>query len=318
MNWLDWSILAVIVFFVVEGWRKSFIDETLDFFSFLLAFFLSLRFYGEVGLWYQNVFRSPHSIATILGFITVWIVSEVLFFLLIKLYAYKIHLLAKVDKKLTNFSFIPAVLRGLVIISIFVLLVGTFPVQPTIKLAVQQSKIGSALFHQVSRFEEQFKEIFGGLSENSLRFFTIKPRSGETVILGFKTNDFKPDPKLEQQMIELVNKERTDRGLKPLVFEANLREVGSIHSADMLQRGYFSHYSPEGKNIADRAKENNIDYIVIGENLAYAPTLEQAHKGLMNSEGHRANILSEDYGRIGIGIQDGGVYGLMITQVFEN
>ena len=43
-----------------------------------------------------------------------------------------------------------------------------------------------------------------------------------------------------------------------------------------------------------------------------------AHKGLMDSEGHRANILSPDFNKIGIGIMDGGVYGLMVTQVFSN
>jgi uncharacterized protein YkwD len=58
--------------------------------------------------------------------------------------------------------------------------------------------------------------------------------------------------------------------------------------------------------------------LVIGENLAYAPNLELAHTGLMNSEGHRANILSPDFNKVGIGIEDGGVYGLMVTQVFSN
>jgi uncharacterized protein YkwD len=86
----------------------------------------------------------------------------------------------------------------------------------------------------------------------------------------------------------------------------------------MFKRGYFAHNSPEGENVADRAEKVGVDYQVIGENLAYAPTLALAHNGLMNSPGHRANILSSDYQKIGIGVQDGGVYGLMITQVFSN
>jgi uncharacterized protein YkwD len=106
--------------------------------------------------------------------------------------------------------------------------------------------------------------------------------------------------------------------LKILEFDANLRKVARGHSEDMFKRGYFSHYSPEGDSVADRAEEQNIDFLVIGENLAFAPNLELAHRGLMNSEGHRANILSKDYGKIGIGVLDGGVYGKMFTQVFSN
>ena len=116
----------------------------------------------------------------------------------------------------------------------------------------------------------------------------------------------------------MVNSEREQRGFKKLSFDPNLRDVGRLHSADMFRRGYFSHYSPEGKSVAERAVEAGIDYLVIGENLAYAPNLELSHRGLMNSPGHRANILSSDFGKIGIGIQDGVVYGLMVTQVFSN
>ena len=119
-------------------------------------------------------------------------------------------------------------------------------------------------------------------------------------------------------MIKLVNFERTSRGFNALTYDPKLMEVGRKHSADMFKRGYFSHYSPEGKSVADRAEKGGINYLVIGENLAYAPNLDLAHNGLMNSPGHRANILSADFNKIGIGILDGGVYGLMITQVFSN
>ena len=119
-------------------------------------------------------------------------------------------------------------------------------------------------------------------------------------------------------MIDLVNKERTSRGLRSLQYDGKLRDVGRIHSKDMFERGYFSHYSPEGASVANRAEKYGVEYLAIGENLAYAPTLELAHQGLMNSEGHRANILSPDFNKIGIGVIDGGLYGKMFTQVFTN
>jgi uncharacterized protein YkwD len=64
--------------------------------------------------------------------------------------------------------------------------------------------------------------------------------------------------------------------------------------------------------------EANVRFLTAGENLALAPTLEIAHRGLMNSPGHRANILNPDFGRVGIGIMDGGMRGLMVSQEFRN
>ena len=62
----------------------------------------------------------------------------------------------------------------------------------------------------------------------------------------------------------------------------------------------------------------DIEYSLAGENLALAPTVETAHKGLMNSKGHRENILDEDYRQMGIGVIDNGVYGKMFVQVFTD
>jgi uncharacterized protein YkwD len=62
----------------------------------------------------------------------------------------------------------------------------------------------------------------------------------------------------------------------------------------------------------------HLKFNTAGENLALAQTLELAHKNLMNSPGHRANIMNPAFKRVGIGIQDGGFYGLMISQEFRN
>ena len=86
----------------------------------------------------------------------------------------------------------------------------------------------------------------------------------------------------------------------------------------MFARGYFAHMTPEGKDPFARMKEAGITFTNAGENLALAQTLAIAHNGLMNSPGHRANILRPQFGRVGIGILDGGVYGLMISQEFRN
>ena len=70
----------------------------------------------------------------------------------------------------------------------------------------------------------------------------------------------------------------------------------------MLKLGYFAHNSPVSGSPSDRLQAAGISFRVAGENLAYAPTVEIAHRGLMNSPGHRANILSPDFTRVGIGV----------------
>jgi uncharacterized protein YkwD len=65
-------------------------------------------------------------------------------------------------------------------------------------------------------------------------------------------------------------------------------------------------------------RRDGVRFITAGENLALAPTLRIAHRGLMNSPGHRANIMNPSFGRVGIGILEGGSHGLMITQNFRN
>jgi uncharacterized membrane protein required for colicin V production len=318
MNWVDLVILVLLTFFVWESIGRNFLGEVLDGASFIIAFFASLRFYNELARFFIDNFQVPNSLAKIFGFLGVWFLVETVFFGIIHFLIFRLIGAVHIPKWLNRFSFIPALLRGLVFVSIILVLLGTFPIQPKIKKDIQNSKIGSRILTETYKIEGPLKEIFGGITEDTFSFLTIKPKSDESVDLGFKTTEFAAAPALESGMIDLVNKERTSRGLGALQRNQTLTQIGREHSEDMFKRGYFAHNTPEGKNVADRALSRNYIYLIIGENLAYAPTLPLAHKGLMDSPGHRANILSPEFNKIGIGIMDGGVYGLMVTQVFSN
>ena len=119
-------------------------------------------------------------------------------------------------------------------------------------------------------------------------------------------------------MVRLVNVERKSRGFSELSVDPLLLVLARKYGANMFQKGYFSHYTPEGKSPFDRMNEDRITYLHAGENLALAPGTEIAHQGLMNSAGHRANILSPNYKKVGIGVMDGGVYGKMYVQEFTD
>ena len=102
------------------------------------------------------------------------------------------------------------------------------------------------------------------------------------------------------------------------MIDEELVQFARSYSLDMFQRGYFSHYNPEGESPFDRMEKAGITYTSAGENLALAPSVELSMQGLMNSPGHRVNILRPEFGKVGIGVMDGGIYGKMFTQEFTD
>lgn len=120
----------------------------------------------------------------------------------------------------------------------------------------------------------------------------------------------------EQQMLNLVNQERSKAGLAPLKADLELTKLARLKSQDMINRNYFSHQSPTYGSPFDMMKKYGISYRTAGENIAGNSSVQGAHTALMNSTGHRANILSRNFTHIGIGIQTGGNYGMMFTQMF--
>lgn len=120
----------------------------------------------------------------------------------------------------------------------------------------------------------------------------------------------------EQEMIDLVNQARQAAGLKPLIADAELAKVARIKSQDMVDQQYFSHQSPTFGSPFEMMKQFGITFQSAGENIACNQTVVAAHQALMNSQGHRENILNESFTHIGIGIVDGGPCGKMFTQMF--
>lgn len=121
----------------------------------------------------------------------------------------------------------------------------------------------------------------------------------------------------EQQMLDSVNKERESAGLSPLKADPELAEVARVKAQDMIDNNYFDHNSPTYGSPFQMMDQFGIEYRTAGENLAGNQTVEAAHQALMNSQGHRENILKADYTNVGIGIVDGGPYGKMFVQMFK-
>ncbi|MEK4907578.1 CAP domain-containing protein [Niallia sp. FSL M8-0099] len=107
----------------------------------------------------------------------------------------------------------------------------------------------------------------------------------------------------EYQLFDLTNASRVNNHLKPLTWDEAVRDTARKHSLDMAENNYFSHTNLEGESPFDRMLNDGIRYTIAGENLAYGQNSSIfAHEGLMNSMGHRENILQKDFASLGVGV----------------
>lgn len=103
------------------------------------------------------------------------------------------------------------------------------------------------------------------------------------------------------QVLELVNKERSNAGLNPLAMDDNLTKVAMAKAQDMYNNNYFDHQSPTYGSPFDMMRAFGITYNSAGENIAKGQTSPaEVMNQWMNSPGHRANILNTSFTKIGI------------------
>lgn len=316
---IDLLLVAVIILSLLNGYRRGFVHGVLDLAGWVLSLLAGLRYYQPVAKWlgpridlWSEVWDQP--IAFILIGILVSIAVHLIGHALVR------RLPKDIQERPVNqaLGLLPGFVNGLIVAAILSALLLALPLSERLSESTRESFIANRLSVYAERLEGQLRPVFGEAIGRTFNLLTIRPDSNERVELPFKVATTRPRPDLEKQMLDLVNQERVANGLRPLAPDPELTEVARRHSADMFARGYFAHDTPEGLSPFDRMHQANVQFLTAGENLALAPTLSLAHTGLMNSPGHRANILRPQFGRVGIGIMDGGMRGLMVSQEFRN
>nr|WP_312580077.1 CAP domain-containing protein [Sedimentibacter sp.] len=123
----------------------------------------------------------------------------------------------------------------------------------------------------------------------------------------------------EQKVVELVNIERQKNGLSALTLDTSISNVARTKSKDMADNNYFAHQSPTYGSAGDMLKQFGIKWSAWGENIASGQrTPEAVVTAWMNSEGHRANILSSNFSKIGVGYAVNSNGTPYWTQMFTN
>jgi uncharacterized protein YkwD len=317
MNWIDIVLLGIFLLAMLAGWYRGFILGSLDLVSWAGSVVLAYMFYPYTANFFDRflnigVWLDP------LAFIFTAIIARIIIGILVRIIIRAIPEKAKFNPVNRILGIIPGAINGWLYAIIFSALLLSLPLKDDITAATRNSMLAGKLAMQSEWANNKLAPVFNEAIRQTINTVTVHPDSDETVTLPFKYENAVEKPALELEMLEMVNKERTSRGLKPLVFDPELTQVARAHSRDMFEKGFFAHVNLEGQDPFARMKKAHVTFRSAGENLALAKTVEMAHTNLMNSPGHKANILQPAYGRVGIGILDGGFYGLMISQEFRN
>ena len=317
MNWVDIVIVLIFLITIWAGYRRGFIHGSLNLLSWAASVVSAYFMYGYTKNFLEGIANLGVWLLPV-SFLVTLVLTSLLFNLLTR---FIIRMLPEESR--TNFinrflGIVPGAINGWIIAIVVSALLLALPLRKSINSETRESSLASRLAMQSEWANKKLAPVFDEAVRHTMNSLTVHPGSNEKVPLGFTYENPKVRPFLELEMLELVNKERVKNGLKPLKNDPELASVARAHSKDMFAKGYFAHDSPDGKSPFDRMRDAKVEFSKAGENLALAQTLEIAHINLMNSPGHRANILHPAFGRLGIGIVDGGFYGLMISQEFRN
>ena len=198
------------------------------------------------------------------------------------------------------------------------------PIKPSRALLVLTSAIFILQFSNVATAQEAVTPPVARLITSSAHVSNRPRRSHDSASeakVETEALSFANAKAIERRAFELTNDARVRNGLPALVWDGELCRMAREHSAKMAREKFFSHQTPEGQRLKDRARAIGVGrFRVIAENIAFNQGFEDpgafAVSRWLTSPGHRANILYPEFNGSAIGVfvsDDGAVY---LTQAF--
>lgn len=315
---IDFIVIIIFVFYLIDGYRNGFIKNFLELLGSVLSLYIAFILNNAVSSFLVSHFPLPLSLSKIVAFLIIWLITDILYSIGL-FFAYR-PIPQKIKEAPVNkiLGVLPAFFKAVIIILLILIFLTSMPIEESQKFKGEMGKthVAKTFLDSSSILQKSYQTVFGKGIEDLVNFFTLPPQSDKLVALNYRTQNITIDENSENQMLDLINQARKANGLSVITMDDHLREVARAHSKDMFERGYFSHYTPEGLSPFDRLRNAGIIYVYAGENLALAPDVNKAEQGLIDSEGHRENILNSNFNKVGIGVVDAGIYGRMFTQDF--
>ena len=319
VNWVDGVLVLIILVSALAGIRRGLLRGAIDLAAIVVSLIVASYSYHRAADLISSKIHMSNVVASVFGFIAVVVLVQILFgiFIIAPLTplittARRIPISKELDALL---GVIPGAIKGFALATSLVLFLVLTSFGSDFDKPLGQSTVAKRL---LSGANQALVRIDGHVGINLADFmFVVEPNSVTGATLPFTvTTGLHESTADEQQMLQELNDSRAANGLAPLKDDPTLRAVAVAHSTEMLQLGYFSHTSPLHGSPTDRAQAAGIPFTVLGENIAYAPTVDVAERGLMRSPGHRANILASEFTRVGIGVVVTPFGTRMFTQEF--
>lgn len=317
-HWVDLAILLTLAWYGLDGWRRGFVALCLDTAGFLTALLAAILAYRPLGDWASGALSLPPSFGNAASFFGVWWLADLIWPIIAREIESRLPAKWRAAKIGKVFGLIPGLANGALVLSVILTVVSAFPVPSELKRQASDAQLARPLRSISGRLDNLLSPVLGPLADEGINLLTVHPGSGDRIDLHFTVRDAAVDTDSENRMLDLLNAERVKRGLGSLPLDLGLTIQARAHGRDMFALGYFSHIDQAGRSPADRLEAAGLPYGLMGENLALAPDVTVAHEGLMESPGHRANILGAGFRRVGIGVLDGGIYGKMFVQEFTD
>ncbi len=320
-NWIDLVIVLIILVEVLLGLRVGFLRGVLDLAMVVAGILAGAAGYRIVAEPLGRLLHIEGNALNVLAFVLVVFVVQGILSLVV---AMPLRAVLAAVRTLPPARWLDALLgivpgagKGVLLASLLVVTAAVLPVGSRVNSAFATSVLGQALLSRATMVTYRVQNLIGlDIADFTT---TVEPATDTTHALPFAVSGgLTVSREDEREMLDLVNQERERHGLASLTSDPLLQEAARDHSREMFELGYFGHDSPVSGSPSDRLDAVGAQYMVTGENLAYSPDVDVAHEGLMNSSGHRANILSPEYRRIGIGVIESPSHGKMFTQEFAN
>jgi len=319
---IDVVIVVVLLLLLGRGWYRGFVREAMDLIGLLLGTVLAFRLGPAVGGVVAAMAGISDDAARLIGGFIVLVATGIGAAYLTRVIERRARLPGLNLANRAGGAGL-AMAFGAFLATLLLSLAVILPMPPAVADALDDSAVTRVLTDPGGTPQE----VFRGLSGDSIVATLLNLRSvigerrvvveGEEVVT-FPAVDparLDTDPEAAAEVFHALNLARVDAGVDPLAFSPGLALVGRDHAVEMYVEGYFSHVSPDTGTIGDRLADAGIVYRLAGENLALAATTADVHDGLMDSEGHRHNMLHPDFRRVGVAVVSGPL-GLMTVQVF--
>lgn len=320
---IDFALGLYFASLAVRGWMRGLVREVMDLAGLVIGVIFGVRFSATAGAFIEGWSGLGSGTSRILGgfaiFLGIGLVASVVSHYLGKVMRMPgLNLSNRIGGSALAFGW------GWVLATVVISIATVAPLPAEWQDRLTESDLTGLLTDEEQPVQVAIKRFTGDRTLQSALNFNRLIGDQRVVLDPDETYEMEPalpeevlrDREAEQVIFDLVSIARLDAGVPTLTWDERLAEIAAAYARDMAVRGYFGHVSPEGASVADRVEAAGVPYRIVGENLALAITAEIAHEGLMESDGHRANIEHAEFRNVGVGVMD-TPFGLVVVQVFH-